>query len=276
MFKQGPQPEFDLTQDLKSSLKDIFDHKPVWPAKADLLPFARKALRVKPEYEDIWYLKAWWGFYARRLLNEFRKLDRIDEVLALVEPIDFGELDQAIESGKGVIMASAHLGPAYLGALALRKSDYPVLELSGNPRLRDADMIFARTDTERKQSLVKSLRHLRGNNIITAAPDGRMGVKCDEVIFLGQPIKIFTGVGELAKLSGAETCWFTGSWTKSCSVKVEISRFDDIDKSSPDFIKNWHHQYLNRLGIQVIRNPGDLGFFNGIWNTKAGGIRWYR
>lgn len=276
MLKQGPEPKFNLDLEAKELLKGFTSLTPKWPPKDHLIPFARQSLGVKPDQEDGWYRKAWWGFYARRLLVELRRVGREDELMALVEPIDFGPLENALLSGKGVILASSHLGPSCMTSLAIRNSKYPSLELSGNPNLSGPEFIFARTESELKKSMFLAFNHLRKNNVIAGAPDGKIGKTTRQINFLNQKIRTLTGMGELAKLSDAKTCWFGATWTSLNSIRIILSPFGEIDHTDPYYVKKWYAEYYKRLTHQIVAKPIDLGFHNGIWNTNSGGLKWFQ
>lgn len=267
------RPGFPEDLPLKEALRDLWNHRADWPPKAALLPFARDSLGISPENENNWYLAAWWGFHACRLLAWCRSNRGKEELFGLLEPADWTPLDRALEAGKGVILAASHLGPGFLPGMAVKHAGYSTLEISGAEGGKD--IISTHSDENRKQSLAKALLHLRRNNVIVAAPDGRVGNRHYSVHFLHQDVRIYTGIGELARLSGAMTCWISASWTGPDRVRLHISPMEAPEGHGDEWMKQWYLAYLHQLARQIRNSPADLGFRFGLWRTGAGGLRWY-
>ena len=59
-----------------------------------------------------WHAKAWWGIAAGELVRGYLyDPDRRRTALELLGQVDTGELKELLQQGKGVIIATAHLGP---------------------------------------------------------------------------------------------------------------------------------------------------------------------
>lgn len=282
---QGPKPAFDPSfplidehPPLSEVLRALTTCSPIWPTKDSLLPFARQSLGIGPGQEESWYRSAWWGLYARQLLSHYWARDRLDEVLSLIEPVDWTPLDAAIESGKGVILASAHIGPVFTPALALQHSRFPFLGLSGSPQVVAAfpsTMLPVYSRDASKLSTVRALMHLRRNGVLLAAPDGHMGGKAIIASFLNQRVRLCVGVGELARLSGALTCWFSATWAAPDRIRVIIEPIPAPAEEGDQWLFQWLGAYLSRMGHQMKNKPADLGFKYGVWRTEMGGLRWF-
>jgi hypothetical protein len=273
-FRQGPAPALDEALTLKESLRELMNHRPTWPPSKALLPFARHSLRIPPDRENDWYLRAWWGWYATRILGKYIRTGAVDEALGLLEPVDWTPLERALESGKGVVLATNHLGPCIAVAhIAVKRAGYPSLVLSANADAEEDGDISVHSVANRKQSLAKALLHLRRNKIVVAAADGRHGDKFVITNFLNQRIKIFTGIGELVRLSGAASCWLSASWTGTDRIRLGIAPMENPAAEGDEWLRQWYRAYLIRLARQMRNSPADLGFRGGLLSADAGGLR---
>ncbi len=259
--------------DLKGSLLELASLTPVWPAKRQLIGFAQYSLGVDPAQEDRWYQQAWWGFHAARLLGQFQKEQRHDAVLGLLEggTIDWSPLDETLAQGKGVVVASAHLGTGYVPGLALKHRGMRVLEIANT---EGDGKICVGSDADRKGSLVHALKFVQSGGTIIGAPTGRFGRSFIMSKFLGQDFPIFLGIGEIARLSGAASFWPVCSWQSAGTLRLS---FEPLPQPQGDdrmaWLKQWYAAYFERLGAQMKRSPADLGFRFGFW-SDAGGLNW--
>src|SRR5262245_50441275 len=150
-FVQGPRPVFNPQLNLRRSLLDLYHHEPTWPAREAMMKFARDDLKIPPAQEDEWYRAAWWGYYACRLMDWYRAQSGKQELLDLIEPIDWRPLDNLLQSGRGVIMAVAHLGLGGVLATAMNGTRYPTLAIRGGPAARNMkDSISVQDESDRK------------------------------------------------------------------------------------------------------------------------------
>ena len=122
-------------------------------------------------------------------------------------------LDLALESGKGVIAFSAHLGNFVLMGGRLAVEGYPFSFLLRNPESEQVARVFRYmaglkgigiiSALPRKKAIAESLKHLRQNRIVCILGDQRelhSGVSVD---FFGHPAGTATGPVVLAMRTGA-------------------------------------------------------------------------
>ena len=122
-------------------------------------------------------------------------------------------LDLALESGKGVIAFSAHLGNFVLMGMRLAAEGYPFSFILRDPESEQVARIFRHVTgyrgvgiisaLPRKKAIAESLKHLRQNRIVCILGDQRelhSGVSVD---FFGHPAGTATGPVVLAMRTGA-------------------------------------------------------------------------
>lgn len=280
MIQKDLRQLLESDQALTHLLHDLRSQPMRSPAKNALLPFARTSLGVEPDQEAQWFRNAWWGYYASLLVRKRLRQGKLEEVLELVEPIDWRPLDSALQSGNGALLATAHVGLSRLCVACVEQSDYPVIRIhagTSGQRVQQGPILKVTTTQERKTSLVKSMTHLRRGGVIICAPDGRYGEKSFSTRFLGQEIKMFSGLGELARITRSPTLWFTASWVGDNRIRVSLTLLEIQEEHSPEnWTHHWYQTYLDHLASQLCRNPADLGLKKGLWQTGEGGLNWYQ
>jgi hypothetical protein len=280
MLQEDVKALLNSGRPLPQLLADLHAHPMQVPSKAGLLPFARESLGVAPDSEDDWYRKAWWGYYASMVVRKHLRKGRADEVLELVEPIDWRPLDSALESGNGAILATAHMGLSRVSVACAEQSEYPVVRIhagSSADTQQHGAILAVTTPQERKTSLIRSMSHLRRGGILICAPDGRYGDNYFLTRFLNQEIRIYYGLGELAKLARAPTLWFKAGWTNNDRIRVSLEPLEPLcEAGSDDWTRHWYSAYLDKLALQMRENPADLGLRKGLWWTEKWGVHWYQ
>lgn len=249
----------------------------MWPEKAAMADFAVRTLKVRPENLNSWYRHAWWGYHATKLLDYCTRNNLSDKIETLFEgEHQWAELDKALSLGKGVILLTAHLGTGYIPGYVATEAGYQVKSIARgkdfarNPA-NEEKFIFVLTQEERRQSLIKAIRHLRSGGLIAVAPTGQIGRSSIVVNFLGEPLKTSLGVAELARLSGAPVVWASATWKSLDRLRLIIEPLDLPERNHSDWEAQLFSAYFAKLAYQVLRCPQDLGFRLGFWTT----LKWY-
>lgn len=260
---------------LEVDLKTIVRYPPRWLPEASVLPFARACLGVDAAHERQWYREARWGYFAQRLVGQALFSGRAHQLAALVEPVDWSLLRSLRSKGKGVILVSYHLGPWQSLIQEAMRSEFPVVPISAAPdELLPENSIAVRDGGSAKTALARSLLHLRRNGVILASPEGRSGARHTEIEFLGQRITLFSGIGELAQVSGAETCLYTATWAKTNRIRITLGPLISPRGAREVWLSQWNAIYLQFLRTHMRSKPADLGFRFGLWDTPQGGLQW--
>ncbi len=260
---------------LEAALKHISQVPPPWIPRDVVLPFARDCLGVKAEHEQRWYQDARWGFFAQILMAQAAAVGREHQIENMLEPVDWNSLNPLLEKNKGVILVSYHVGPWMALLLPAARSGLPIVNISGAPEnVQPPNSISVRDELGAKTALAKALLHLRRNGIILASPEGRWGNRQREMNFLGQPFKLFSGIGELAQLSGAATCFYTATWSQINRIKITLGPLIRPRGTGEDWLRDWYTAYLGQMRAQMRARPADLGFQYGLWDTPKGGLQW--
>ena len=278
MAEFNPALRLNMALPLRMNLRVLAMTQLGWVPAKDILPFARNALGIEKGQEAPWYTKARWGHYAFRLMYHYIDNGRVDQVRDLIDPVDWSPVTKAMDEGKGVTLAGAHLSVTPLMHLAVfQSSGLPVLGLTSvaavaqhNPNILDVS-----GETTRRTALVRAHAHLRDGKVTMAAPDGRSGTQFLTMPFLGQQIRMYRGYGELARMSGSVSFYCDARWDGLDKVRMKLLPIQpDENLEDEAWCDQWYRIYLDYLEDTLKTGPANLGFSHGIWETEKGGLKW--
>ena len=147
-----------------------------------------------------------------RMMFEFFRLPHMsrEELWSNVEIVGREHLEQATARGRGIVLASSHLGNWELGAVALAQMGYTIHAVAGVQMGRW--LAGAVRDTKSELSIItvspedgfrKLLRALEHNDPIALVVDGDIYAHGVEVEFFGRTYNFPAGPGVLAQRTGA-------------------------------------------------------------------------
>jgi KDO2-lipid IV(A) lauroyltransferase len=146
------------------------------------------------------------------MLFEFFRLPHLEreELLGAVEVVGREHLEEAVARGRGVILASTHLGNWELGAVVLAHWGYTLHAVAGvqltrwlSPAVRDTKSELAIHTVSQEDGMRKLLRALEHNDLVALMVDGDLYQHGCTVEFMGRETRWPTGPGVLAQRSGA-------------------------------------------------------------------------
>jgi len=156
---------------------------------------------------------------ARRMMRsynsmmfEFLRLPHLsrDELLRAVEVVGREHLEQAVARGRGVIIASSHIGNWELAAVVLAHWGYTLYAVAGvqlsrwlTPAVRETKAELAIHTVAHEEGLRRLLRALEHNDVVALMVDGDLYQHGVGVEFFGRETRWPAGPGVLAQRAGA-------------------------------------------------------------------------
>lgn len=155
--------------------------------------------------------------YARYWIDAFRlhKMDR-EEVLSRSTGENLEVMDELIASGKGAIMATAHIGSWDVGAFFTTQRDWGMVVVA---EVLEPRRLFDRFVQLRRQAGLDVIPLVRGGNMVdrlvevvergglaTLLADRDLGRKGPVVEFFGEPCRLPPGTAVLARRTGRPVC----------------------------------------------------------------------
>ena len=147
-----------------------------------------------------------------RMMFEFFRLPHMsrEELFANVEVVGREHLELATARGRGLILASSHLGNWELGAVALAQMGYTLYAVAGvqlgrwlSGAVRDTKSELSIVTVSPEDGFRKLLRALEHNDPVALVVDGDIYQHGVEVEFFGRTYNFPAGPGVLAQRTGA-------------------------------------------------------------------------
>lgn len=241
---------------------------------------AEKQLKLAfPEKDERWIehtMRRAYAHLGREALATLR-LARLspDEVLARTSVIGLDELRSALDEGKGVVLASGHIGNHEFGAAALSVRGIPmemVVQKAGNPLFDDALNASRRHlglgIIDRFQAQRLAIKALRAGRLVAFASDQNAGKAGIFVPFFGRPASTHRGAALFAVKT--ESPLFLGtSLRKGDGYEVTLQRVD-VDRAGDleDVVYRLTAAFTARLEEVVRSAPDQYLWLHRRWKTR--------
>ncbi|WP_265569768.1 tetratricopeptide repeat protein [Sphingomicrobium nitratireducens] len=263
-----------LPDDLVKGMEDL------WDASARLsLPQGRMdwawSLRDADAWSDReeWEARAKWGALADKLLYNWLecRTDRVEEALPLIEDLDAAgrTLQPLLDRGKGLIVASGHIGLMFAGPLALELLGYDnkwLASVPSIPTLGFADQLISTVDQTEAQVVRQSMRALSEGKVLTVAIDGAMSMDAPRVEFEGQMITYSSFAARLSFKQKAPSVWAKPRW-KDGRIEFDLAHMPDPERARDldEFLDAWREAFLGHLRNAMRDAPENLRLSGGLW-----------
>ena len=196
--------------------------------------------------------------------------DRIHD--AMMRLADLGDAERelgAIDRSKGMILASAHIGPMYAGPLALELLGVRSRWLASTPsvaRTAYAESLISTSeqdDMEVGKAFMKSLR--QGYSVVIAV-DGAINLAAPRIVFEGQEMTYSSFAARTAHRMGVPSVFAAPRW-EGDRIGFVIKRLPDpnADESSDSHAERWKDAFLSVLHEYLGGEPENLRLSGGLW-----------
>lgn len=147
-----------------------------------------------------------------RMMYEFFRLPHLsrEELLASVEVVGKEHLDRGIARGRGVILASTHIGNWELAGVMVAQWGYALHAVAGvqlarwlSGAIRDSKTELSITTIAPEDGFRKIMRALDHNDPVALMVDGDLYAHGHQVEWFGRPTPFPAGPGVLAQRTGA-------------------------------------------------------------------------
>ena len=235
--------------------------------------------RAFPERDDAWIRKTARGAYGhlgREAIATIRlaRMTR-EDVLARTTMIGIEEFQRAFQQGRGVVIASGHVGNHEIGAAALSARGYPldlVVQRQGNP-LFDAALNASRRRLglgiiDRFQATRLAIKSLRKGRAVAFAADQNAGQAGIFVPFFGHLASTHRGAALFAVKTGAPlflgTALRKGNQYEARLQPVEVDRSGDLE----DVVYRLTAAFTEKLEAVVREAPEQYLWLHRRWKTR--------
>ncbi|BAN24846.1 tetratricopeptide repeat protein [Caballeronia insecticola] len=220
-----------------------------------------------------WERAARWGHLADHLLLEWLECrdDRIEEAFNLLGSLDETErvLMPLMANGKGVVVATAHVGPMYAGLMVLELLGIPSRWLSTTPGVTSAkyaSALISTADQSEAQVAREALRALQSGFAVCIAVEGALDPAAPRVPFAGQEITYSSFAARAAHRLGLPSVFYAPRWENGKIVgTLELMPAVRPGEDVEVYAMRWQQAYLGHLRAHLAGAPENLRLSGGIW-----------
>jgi KDO2-lipid IV(A) lauroyltransferase len=217
-------------------------------------------------------------------LLEFLKISRMGPVFMRDFSFDgLGEMDRALETGRGVILIATHLGNWEAGARALAYAGYRIHIVVGVQLNRSLSPCMKALKREVGVGVVspapgeyrRLIEALRENEIVVLAVDGDTFEKGLEVPFFSARTRTAAGPARLAALTGAPIVSTHVLRKRPMRFQMKIRTLWDgangpaLSPKAPDFVTGLTEYLMRSLEGPIASNLDQWCIFRPLWKKKS-------
>jgi tetratricopeptide (TPR) repeat protein len=261
-----------LPTDFESGLRRLWDRVDEVSLPPARLDWAWR-LRAGPAVDRIdWERRARWGYLADHYMLDW--LECRDDLAheAMARLADLSEVERKlsqVDRSRGVILASAHIGPMYAGPLALELLGLPAKWLASTPsaaRTAYAGSLISTSDQTGAEVARKVMTSLGQGSLVTIAVDGALNLAAPRTPFEGQEITYSAFAARMAHRMSAPSLFVAPRWEGE-QLGFVIERLPDAapGESPEAFSARWRDAYLAQLRHYLGGEPENLRLSGGLW-----------
>jgi autotransporter strand-loop-strand O-heptosyltransferase len=253
---------------LTDGLKMLWEHAHAHPLESPELEWAWELADKSAWERTEWQVAATWGKEASLLLRRWWEASpqQADQIDALLDEVDFGEIFAAIEGGRSCLLVSAHVGPMGPAAINTLQAKLPFKHFgTANRNQLDSKLLIPSVSNyfATARALVNEVRRGTVIGLMADEPSARGTFS---VAFLGRQIHLPAIVPRLIEAYDLPSFWCCPLW-RGERVTLELERLPDPCASEPRtaWSQRWFGAYLDKVERAMRGCPENLGLYSGIW-----------
>lgn len=261
-----------LPDDFASGLAALWDRVDSVELPAARLEWAWKLRHDRDLDRAEWERRALWGHLADHYILDWLECRDTQIHEAMRQLADLGEAERVlkgVDSSRGMILASAHIGPMYAGPLALELLGVSAKWLASTPsvaRTSYAGSLISTSDQTSLQIAQQFMSSLRDGHAVVVAVDGAINMAAARIPFEGQEITYSSFAARTGHRLGIPSLFCAPRW-EGQRIGFVLERLPDPqpDEEADDYAERWKAAYLAALRNYLGGQPENLRLGGGLW-----------
>jgi tetratricopeptide (TPR) repeat protein len=267
----------DSFHDALAELPDKLDEAPVRQACLDW------AWQLRSDKKDMdretWERRARWGVMADQLILDWLECrgDQPEETMSILTDLEGVEncFNPLLAEGRGLIIATAHVGPMFAGPLILELLGIPSRWVSTAPRADHAHYavsLISTSDQTDSQVARACLKAIQSNYAVAIAVDSSNRLGAPTTRFAGQDITYTDFAARLSHRTRAPSVFYAAHWQgERIGSTLKLLPSPGSGEDLAPFLARWREAYLEYLREHLGGPPENLRLSGGLWGAIRSG-----
>lgn len=220
-----------------------------------------------------WERRARWGHMIDHLLLDWLECreERAEEAMHLLGELDTGERFFAplLAAGRGVVVATAHVGPMYAGLMAMELVGIPSRWLATAPSIAQSsysEALISTADQTEAQVAKACMRAINEGYVLCLAIDGAINPAAPRTTFEGQDVTYSGFASHLAYRLNVPSVFYVPRWESGrMSYTLEMLPSPNSGEDAQAYSQRWQAAYFEHLREHLASEPENLRLSGGIW-----------
>lgn len=234
-----------------------------WSLRGDTVAMPR------PEWERA----VRWGHQVDHLMLDWLELrsERAHEVMALLDNLDEVDafLAPLIASGRGVVVATAHIGPMFAGPMIIELLGIRARWLASTPSVMQsahADTLISTSDQSEVRVAKACFDALKQGCFVGMAIDGAANFAAPRIAFEGQEITYSSFASRAAYRMRVPSIFYAPYW-RNGRIALTLEHLPGVQEGEDAnaYVRRWQRAYLEQVRKHLSGAPESLRASGGLW-----------